>query len=371
LKFRVIVRRFTSYGGAEFIAFRFASYLHSKGLLEEVVCGRNEAGSFPFKVRELGFLKPGRFLKTYSFQRRVLTYLKEASAAINFSFSKVPECHVFRDGGGTHPGFLQASIRAYPFPKNFFKRLSRSLNPVNYYNPALEKRILETSEKVIAISSVVKEELLLHYGSLGIEEKIEVVPNPVDVGRFNREKREKLRSKGREFIGAKDGEFIVGFASSNFWLKGLHLLIVALSHLPEKVKLAVAGGRNPKDFIKLAERFGVRERVVFLGKVKEMELFYAGVDLLAHPSFYDTFANVVAEALSMGVPVICSKKTGAVDFVKSGESGFILESFSPLEIAGKIGASMEKSWSFKANLPSDEEVFRRYVEIGEQSLRRG
>jgi len=370
LKFRVIVRRFTSYGGAEFIGLRFARFLYSHGLLEEVICGRNEVGECPFRVVELGFLKPGRFLKTYSFQRRVVNYLSQASPAINFAFSKVPQCHVFRDGGGTHLGFLKASDRAFPSFKRYLKRISRALNPVNYYNPYLERQIFRTSGKIIAISSMVKDEILRYYSNLSLDRKVEVVPNPVDVENFNREKRRHLRRKGRVFVGVDDRSFTVGFVSSNFWHKGLYLLIEALSFLPERVKLVVAGGRNPDKFLKLASRLGVEKRVRFLGKVKEMELFYSGIDLLAHPSYYDTFANVVTEALAMGVPVVCSSMTGAKDFVEDGVNGFVLKGFSPVEIAEKISEAMDRNWDFETNLPSDKEIFQRYIEIGEQSLRR-
>jgi len=371
LKFRVIVRRLTSYGGAEFIALRFAYFLHYQSLLEEVVCGRNEEGELPFRVKEVGFLRLGRFLKTYSFQKRVLTLLREANPAVNFTFSKIPGCHVYVNGGGVHRAFLKASLEAYPSYKGLLKRISRSLNPINYFNPLLEETIFRTSRNIIAVSSVVVDEIISYYSYLDLANKVLTVPNPVNIKKFNTRKRRELRARGRAFIKAEKGEFIVGFASSNFRLKGLHLLIEALSYLPEKIRLVVAGGRNPKEFIRLAEKFGVRNRVVFLGKVKEMELFYSGIDLLAHPSYYDTFGNVVAEALSMGVPVICSKRTGAKDFVEEGKSGFVLKTFSPKEIAEKVIASVNRNWDFEANLPSDEEVFRRYVEIGEQSLRQG
>ena len=371
MKFRVIVRKFTSYGGAEFIALRFAYFLHSQDLLEEVICGKSEERGVPFRVREVGYLRPGRFLKTLSFQRNVLAFLRKAPLAINFTFSKVPECDVYVNGGGVHFSFLKYSLNAYSSWKIFLKAVSRALNPVNYFNPFIERKIFKTSGRIIAVSSLVKEDLLSYCSSFDIRAKIEVVPNPVDVKRFSKKRRKELRSKGREFVKAGDKEYVVGFASSNFRLKGLHLLIEALSYLPEKIRLVVAGGRNPKEFIRLAEKFGVRNRVVFLGKVKEMELFYSGIDLLAHPSYYDTFGNVVAEALSMGVPVICSKRTGAKDFVEEGKSGFVLKTFSPKEIAEKVIASVNRNWDFEANLPSDEEVFRRYVEIGEQSLRQG
>ncbi|WP_456436213.1 glycosyltransferase family 4 protein [Thermovibrio ammonificans] len=368
MKFRVVVRRLSGYGGAEFIALRFANYLHKRGLLEEVVCGVKEV-EVPFKVTELGYLKPGRFLKTLSFQKRAVKYLK-TKETVNFAFSKVPHCHVYRNGGGTHLGFLEGSLKALPPARRLIKKLTRSLNPVNYFNPILEGEIFRSSKVIIAISSKVKEEVIKFYGRKLLN-KIYTVPNPVDLNRFNREAKEKLRKSGRELVGFREGRFVLGFASSNFTLKGLKQLIEALALLPKDVTLAVAGGRNPKSFLKLAEKLGVADRVHFLGKVNRMETFYAGIDLLVHPSFYDTFANVVTEALATGTPVICSRETGAAEFITEGVSGFILKEITPEEIAEKVEAALPKKWDFNVKLPTDEEVFSRYVSLGERSLSRG
>jgi UDP-glucose:(heptosyl)LPS alpha-1,3-glucosyltransferase len=54
----------------------------------------------------------------------------------------------------------------------------------------------------------------------------------------------------------------------------------------------------------------------FLGSVwvKDIRDFYLVLDVLVHPSFYDTFGNVVAEILSMGVvSVLTTRRVGAKD----------------------------------------------------------
>ena len=373
MKIRLIIRKFTTYGGAESVGYRFAKFLHKEGLLQEVVCGKNEIEDFPGKIVEIGFIKPGRFLKTLSFQLRVKKYIQEnrKKGSVNFTFSKVPECHVYRNGGGTHIGFLTSSIKAYNNLERIKKKISRLINPINYYNPILEERIFNSSNKIIAISTKVKKEIIDYYGQ-ELNKKIHVIPNGIDVEKFNYKLKTELRIKERKKLKFNNNDFILGFASSNFKLKGLEHLIKSLPYLPKYVKLVVAGGRNPEYYLKLAKKLKVNRRILFLGKVKNMVNFYSILDCLVHPSFYDTFGNVITEALSMHVPVIVSQNTGAKDFVIHGKNGFILNGINKEEISFCIKKVMNFNPDFSVNrFLSDEEVFSQYLSVAEQSLSQG
>ncbi len=369
MKVRLIIGKFSTYGGAEAVAFRFARFLQSQGLLKEVVCGRNEIEEFPGKVVSLGMLKPGRFLKTFSFNLRVNRYLSlvDNQNVVNFSFAKVENVDVYRNGGGTHLGFLKESIKAYSGFEGLRKRITRFLNPVNHFNPRLEGGIFSSVKKIIAVSEKVKEEIVRFYGKK-LEKKIEIIPNGIDVKRFSPEIKGELRKEERKRLKYGKNDFVLGFASSNFKLKGLPILIEVLSDLPDNFKLLVAGGRNSKKYKALAERKGVIQRVKFLGKVREMERFYAAIDCLVHPSFYDTFGNVVAEALSMEVPVVVSNNTGAKDLVVNGKVGYVVN-VDRSEILKAILRVFELNPDFSCvKLMSDEEVFRRYVSLAESVL---
>ena len=61
------------------------------------------------------------------------------------------------------------------------------------------------------------------------------------------------------------------------------------------------------------------------------------------PSVYESFGIVYLEALSYGLPVIASKRTGAVDFIKNGVNGYLVEKRDVKGIAEAI-EKVEKNY---------------------------
>lgn len=60
---------------------------------------------------------------------------------------------------------------------------------------------------------------------------------------------------------------------------------------------------------------------------KESEKVWSEIDILVAPSIcYETFGFVVIEALSRGIPVVCSNKYGSVDYVKSISEKLVFDS---------------------------------------------
>ena len=55
------------------------------------------------------------------------------------------------------------------------------------------------------------------------------------------------------------------------------------------------------------------ERVYILGYVPK-DTFYSKIDILLHPAQKEAFGMVIAEALSMDIPVVCSEESGASIF---------------------------------------------------------
>ena len=70
----------------------------------------------------------------------------------------------------------------------------------------------------------------------------------------------------------------------------------------------------------------------------EMKSHYDWADVLVLPSISDTFAIVVLEALSRGVPAIVSTNTGAADAIVPGVNGFVIPPFDPAPIAEALKA---------------------------------
>jgi UDP-glucose:(heptosyl)LPS alpha-1,3-glucosyltransferase len=242
---------------------------------------------------------------------------------VTFAFTPVPGCDIVRSGGA-HLDFLLTTIAAQPNCKaKIGKSIRRALAPINYLQYVLDRYIYAraASSRYIAISSNVRQELLGRYDVQ--PERIHLIPNGVDTSLFHHSITRAKREVARKKLGFSAGHQVLGFCSTNFELKGLRYLVQALPLLHARTVLVVAGRRNPETYQHLAQKLGVDDRVVFLGGVEDMQGFYASLDALIHPSFYDTFGNVVAESLAMGIPVLTTPHVGASDLIQPGINGFL------------------------------------------------
>jgi glycosyltransferase involved in cell wall biosynthesis len=97
--------------------------------------------------------------------------------------------------------------------------------------------------------------------------------------------------------------------------KGIDRLLNGLSRIDEdEWELALVGtGNDEEHFRSMTSRLGLSDRVRFCGALPNSEAMKVlrGADLLVLPTLSDGWGAVVNEALSRGVPVICSDKCGA------------------------------------------------------------
>jgi glycosyltransferase involved in cell wall biosynthesis len=113
--------------------------------------------------------------------------------------------------------------------------------------------------------------------------------------------------------------------------KGHEILLRALGRLrPRNWRLTCAGSidRHPATTARLREIMRVEcfdDRVSLVGELGETELarLYAAADLFVHPTLYETYGMVVAEALARGLPVVASA-TGAIPELVGDEAGLLV-----------------------------------------------
>ena len=86
--------------------------------------------------------------------------------------------------------------------------------------------------------------------------------------------------------------------------KGLDFLLTALQQISQKepniVLLIIGTGNEKEQLIKLICKLNIRDRVDFLGRVQELQSFYASADIFVLPSLSEGWPIVVMEALSSG-----------------------------------------------------------------------
>ena len=128
----------------------------------------------------------------------------------------------------------------------------------------------------------------------------------------------------------------------NFEIKGLDDILFSLAKLKaqnHKFKLIVAGKGNIKKYTKMAQEAQIISDVIFTGPVKKEKIIrmYLASDFYIMLSKFDTFGNVVLEAMAAGLPVIISNNVGAKDLVQENKNGFIVSNTSDTDyIAAKI-----------------------------------
>jgi UDP-glucose:(heptosyl)LPS alpha-1,3-glucosyltransferase len=107
--------------------------------------------------------------------------------------------------------------------------------------------------------------------------------------------------------------FAIAFIGNRYDIKGLPTLLLAMQPLPDNVHLIVVGNNDDiSRFQQQAKDLNLNtssnERVHFFGAINDVSKVYQAADCLAHPTLEDTFAMVVLEAMSYGLPVIVSQE---------------------------------------------------------------
>ena len=128
-------------------------------------------------------------------------------------------------------------------------------------------------------------------------------------------------------------------------LKGLERLLEAAGHLRhlEQLKLVIVGGdgcedRVSRQLLQLTRTLHIDDRVIFVGRVPQDQLvpYYAAADLLALPSFYESFGLVGLEALACGTPVVATPVGAMESIITHTIAGHIVANGSSRSLAQGI-----------------------------------
>lgn len=126
-------------------------------------------------------------------------------------------------------------------------------------------------------------------------------------------------------------------------IKGIHPMLAVykqvLEKAPEEVGLILLGLGRLREFIqKEKDKHAFRHLHLegFVG-IEDYPKYFSFSDLFLLLSLSDCNPLVVFDALSCGLPIVCSDRVGnAVDFVENGRNGYIVDPFDHQEVASKI-----------------------------------
>jgi len=175
---------------------------------------------------------------------------------------------------------------------------------------------IEKSDRLTAVSEWLRDRT--HKDFECAKCKIDVIPNFVDPETYNRE-----RYRGLHTFGCK-GEKVVMHISNFRGVKRIpdviHIFDKIQKEVPARLVL-VGDGPERQKAEELAEKLGIADRVLMLGKLESVAELLANADLFLLPSEQESFGLVALEAHASGVPVIGSSETGLMEVVEDGETG--------------------------------------------------
>ena len=178
------------------------------------------------------------------------------------------------------------------------------------------------------------------------ERRVSVIPLGVDRDRFRPYAADDPEvARVRATLGLDAGEWMVLAVGRLEPLKGFDILVRALGEMTQRprVRLVIAGGdersRPERQRLQaIAAEVGVLERVTFAGSVPHDRLpaWYNAADVVAVPSFYESFGLVAVEALACGTPVVASRVGGLASTVRDGRTGYLVPWRCPGPFAEKL-----------------------------------
>ena len=159
----------------------------------------------------------------------------------------------------------------------------------------------------------------------------------------------------------------IGFIGNEWKRKGLEKVISIwrmLKKTNHEYSLILAGF-DPSTDIGLSTE---EKDVQILGWIDDKAEFYSQIDILVHPAKREAYGMVIPEALSLGIPVLCSKECGAAEIITEGQGDSLMHDEPDhiwADLAVKLltnepfsDARYERPWSKVA-----KEYMEIYIEI--------
>ncbi len=330
----IIERIETWRGGAETSTMQFAHYLAQRGCRVTVLTTSTMQSTPDLNIVPIRASRSFRSARTLLFAKRAAAYVREHPFDVVHCITPCPAADVYQPRGGTIPEMLErnAAIRTCPVRRGI-KRVGQSLNIKYRMLAGLEAQLLRQRPApwVIAISDYVSRQLQRHYHCE--PSRIVRVFNGVDPDLSTEQERLLDRTQVRRQFNISPDELVVLCVAHNFKLKGVAKLIEALARPVANAYRAVFVGRdNPAGYADLAERLGIRDRIIFAGATTRIAAFFHAADVLAHPTYYDPCSRVVLEGLASGLPAITTRFNGAAERMEDGVHGYVLD--TPQDVDG-------------------------------------
>ena len=246
-----------------------------------------------------------------------------------------------------------------------------------WWRVALERAATAEADKHVCVSQSVAESCRR---SGYAAEKLVVIPNGIDIGRWRDAQPMDLAT-----LGVPIGRRVMLFVGRLDKQKGLdrfffRVLPAAFRDLPQHDLVLVGEGPQKSELLRVAKRLGVDNRVHIVGWRDDVSSVVAAADVIVLPSRWEGMPNAVLEGMAAGKPVVAMQAEGIVELlglaaldqtVQQGDwSGFrskLIAITNDQSLARELGQrNQERATQF-----SLESLLERYQRLFESLVRAG
>jgi UDP-glucose:(heptosyl)LPS alpha-1,3-glucosyltransferase len=324
MKIGLVIEQFDPQrGGAEQWTCQFAERLLARGHEVHVVAKRFSPGveGLPIVAHELG-----RTGSRLDFGAAAEAALRRMDLDIVHDMGSGWHCDVLQSHDGSRLAQWRQKTASLPRWIRPIKRGMIGILPrYRAFRALMERQFSDPRRIILAISKMCAADYERFHQVP--PDRIRLVYNGVDVRRFSPEHRARYRVAIRLELKVQEQDLLLLFVGRDFRRKGLATAMRAMGRLVaagNPARLAVVGGGQPQNYLKLARRCGACGAVDFLGAKSDLVPYYAAADALVLPTCYDPCSLSVLEAAASGLPSVTTRFNGAGELLTEGIDGFIL-----------------------------------------------
>jgi 1,2-diacylglycerol 3-alpha-glucosyltransferase len=203
---------------------------------------------------------------------------------------------------------------------------------------------------------------------LGVTSPIEVVPNGVELNRY-----QQISENCRPEFGFNPQDILLIYSGRLGPEKNIGFLVQAFGGVAEAVKnvhlLVLGGGPEEDDLKKLVHEMGVEDRVHFFGMVSydRIPQYLAMCDVFVTASVTEVHPLSVIEAMASGLPALGIHSVGVGDTIEDGITGLLASqnqaAFAATLTRLCLDRSLRKKMGLAARKASEKYAIERAIRI--------
>jgi glycosyltransferase involved in cell wall biosynthesis len=207
----------------------------------------------------------------------------------------------------------------------------------------LHRLTFSGASQIIAVSQAVASQL--RSDKVAPAEKITVVLNGIDTGRFARAREKFDRQEFLKSWKLPESGLLVGTVGELTPLKGQQDFLRAAAQISKHIAgctFIIAGidhspdGKNEAEIERLIDELKLREQVRRVKWLDDLAQLYCALDVFVSASHTESFGLAIVEAMASRTAVVATETEGARETVRDKETGLLIPIGNPDNMAAAV-----------------------------------